>query len=180
MYYSPATSASHVGTAGVSHDAQLLKYSINSMEHRKGKGHTPPHAPFSSIADAEGHSLSSFCLPSRKSTTPFPVEIFFNTPTHSTSQKGGEEGKEKQSWSAGPRDFFCNPGVCNMWVLFLGPPISRSTSQETPNTCKPLQTPLPHTVQHKTTSSSGFSFQASVCSFTFPKPRPSYSGHILR
>lgn len=42
VYYSPATSASHVGTAGVSHDAQLLKYSINSMEHRKGKGHTPP------------------------------------------------------------------------------------------------------------------------------------------
>lgn len=55
----------------MSQGAQPLKYSINSMGQRKGKD-TPP-LPLRLIADAERQSF--ICLPSRKSTTPFPVEI---------------------------------------------------------------------------------------------------------
>lgn len=105
-----------VGTAGMSHNAQFLKYSVDLAQNGEGVRTQSPNSLSAHHRPRGWGCCLSICLPSRKTTTPLPTVIVLKRitpplPPHTHMAERG--GRAKRSWPAGLGDFFTRP--CFTW-----------------------------------------------------------------
>lgn len=93
-----------VGTAGMSHDAQFLKYSVDLAQNGEGVRTQSPNSLSAHHRPRGWGCCLSICLPSRKTTTPLPTVIVLKriTPplppphTHTWQREEGEQSEVGQ------------------------------------------------------------------------------------